>query len=206
MKALIGRKIGMTQLLTSDGVAVPVTLVEAGPCTVMQVRDVEVDGYSAVQLGFENAKDLNKAQAGHAKKANVSPKIIREFRVHEVEEATKVGSSFTVSEFAEGDKVAVSGTSKGKGFAGTVKRHNFNTSAKSHGGKSVVRRVGSIGSMYPQKVYKGRKMPGQTGNERVTVKNQTIAMVDTDKNVLAIRGQVPGPRGSIVTITGGGAA
>ena len=203
MKALIGRKIGMTQLLTANGVAVPVTLVQAGPCTVLQVRDSEVDGYTALQLGFETANSLNKAQAGHAKASKVLPKVVREFRVDQVEEATKVGSSFNVTEFEEGDKVEVSGTSKGKGFAGTIKRHNFKTSAKSHGGNGVVRKVGSIGSMYPQKVYKGRKMPGQMGAEKVTMKNQTIAMVDQENNVLAIRGAVPGPRGAIVTVVGG---
>lgn len=199
MKALIGRKIGMTQILQDDGVAVPVTLVQAGPCTVLAVRSEEKDGYTAVQLGFESDEKLNKAQAGHAKKAKVTPKIVREFRT---EEATEVGSSFDVTSFELGDNVAVSGNSKGKGFAGTIKRHNFARGPMTHGSRNV-RRPGSIGSMYPQKVYKGRKLPGQMGSERVTTKNQTIALVDKENNVLGIRGAVPGPRNAIVTITGG---
>ena len=201
MKALIGRKIGMTQILQDDGVAVPVTLVQAGPCTVVSLRNPETDGYSAVQLGFETDKHLNKAQAGHAKKAKTTPKVVKEFRI-DADEATQVGSSFDVTEFEAGDLVVVSGTSKGKGFAGTIKRHNFARGPMTHGSRNV-RKPGSIGSMYPQKVYKGRKMPGQMGNEKVSVKNQTIALVDKENNVLGIRGAVPGPRNAIVTILGG---
>ena len=201
MKALIGRKVGMTQVIQDDGVVVPVTLIQAGPCTVISVRDEETDGYSAVQLGFESNEKLNKAQAGHAKKAKVTPKVIREFRV-DAEEATEVGSSFNVTEFELGDVVTVSGTSKGKGFAGTIKRHNFARGPMSHGSRNV-RRPGSIGSMYPQKVYKGRKLPGQMGAAKVSVKNQTVALVDEKRNVIGIRGMVPGPRDAIVTIAGG---
>ncbi len=201
MKALIGRKIGMTQILQEDGVAVPVTLVQAGPCTVISVRDMEKDGYSAVQLGFESDAKLNKAQAGHAKKAKATPKVIREFRT-DAEEATEVGSSFDVTEFELGDNVVVSGTSKGKGFAGTIKRHNFSRGPMTHGSRNV-RKPGSIGSMYPQKVYKGRKLPGQMGSATVSVKNQTVALVDKENNVLGIRGAVPGPRNAIVTISEG---
>ena len=200
MKALIGRKIGMTQILQEDGVAVPVTLVQAGPCTVVSVRTEETDGYSAVQLGFESNEKLNKAQAGHAKKAKVTPKVIREFRTDE--ETAEVGSSFDVTAFEVGDVVTVSGTSKGKGFAGTIKRHNFARGPMSHGSRNV-RRPGSIGSMYPQKVYKGRKLPGQMGAAKVSVKNQSVALVDLENNVLGIRGAVPGPRDAIVTIAGG---
>ena len=201
MKALIGRKVGMTQVIQDDGVVVPVTLIQAGPCTVISVRDEETDGYSAVQLGFESNEKLNKAQAGHAKKAKVTPKVIREFRV-DAEEATEVGSSFNVTEFELGDVVTVSGTSKGKGFAGTIKRHNFARGPMSHGSRNV-RKPGSIGSMYPQKVYKGRKLPGQMGAAKVSVKNQSVALVDKTNNVLGIRGAVPGPRDAIVTIAGG---
>ena len=200
MKALIGRKIGMTQILQEDGTAVPVTLVQAGPCTVISVRTEETDGYTAVQLGFESDAKLNKAQAGHAKKAKATPKVIREFRTDE--EAAEVGSSFDVTAFEVGDNVTVSGTSKGKGFAGTIKRHNFARGPMSHGSRNV-RRPGSIGSMYPQKVYKGRKLPGQMGAAKVSVKNQSVALVDKTNNVLGIRGAVPGPRNAIVTIAGG---
>ena len=202
MKALIGRKIGMTQILQDDGEAIPVTLVQAGPCTVVSVRDEEKDGYKAIQLGFESSEKLSKPQIGHAKQAKVTPKVIREFRTEEEQEAAEVGSSFNVTEFEVGDMVVVSGTSKGKGFAGTIKRHNFSRGPMSHGSRNV-RRPGSIGSMYPQKVYKGRKMPGQMGAERVSVKNQSVALVDEKNNVLGIRGAVPGPRNSIVTISGG---
>jgi len=200
VKALIGRKIGMTQILQEDGTAVPVTLVQAGPCTVISVRTEETDGYTAVQLGFESDAKLNKAQAGHAKKAKATPKVIREFRTDE--EAAEVGSSFDVTAFEVGDNVTVSGTSKGKGFAGTIKRHNFARGPMSHGSRNV-RRPGSIGSMYPQKVYKGRKLPGQMGAAKVSVKNQSVALVDKTNNVLGIRGAVPGPRNAIVTIAGG---
>ncbi len=201
MKALIGRKLGMTQILQDDGEAVPVTLVQAGPCTVVSVRDEEKDGYTAVQLGFEANDKLSKAQAGHAKKAKIMPKVIREFALSD-EEAAEVGSSFNVTEFEVGDVVTVSGTSKGKGFAGTIKRHNFHRGPMTHGSRNV-RKPGSIGSMYPQKVYKGRKLPGQMGAAKKTVKNQTVAMIDQKNNVLGIRGAVPGPRDAIVTIWGG---
>lgn len=201
MKATIGRKIGMSQVIEDDGVVVPVTLVQAGPCTVVDIKTEERDGYSAVQLGFEQADNPGKALSGHAKKAGVTPKIIREFRIT-AEEATEIGSSFDVTSFEVGDDVAVSGTSKGKGFAGTIKRHNFSRGPMTHGSRNV-RKVGSIGSMYPQKVYKGRKLPGQMGNDKVTVKNQKVALVDKDTNVIGIRGMVPGPRGALITIRGG---
>ncbi len=201
MKALIGRKLGMTQVIQDDGIVVPVTLVQAGPCPVVSVRDQEQDGYSAVQLGFEEAKSPSKAEAGHAKKMKATPKVIREFRF-ETDEATEIGSSFDVTEFEVGDVVTVSGTSKGKGFAGTIKRHNFSRGPVSHGSRNV-RKPGSIGSMYPQKVYKGRKMPGQMGAAKVSTKNQTVALVDKTNHVIGIRGAVPGPRKAIVTITGG---
>lgn len=204
MKALIGRKIGMTQILLDDGVAVPVTLLQAGPCKVLAVKSQETDGYTAVQLGFEDDKKLNKAQIGHAKKAKATPKVVREFRLDDTE-ATEVGSSFDVTDFETGDSVVVSGVSKGKGFAGTIKRHNFARGPMTHGSRNV-RKPGSIGSMYPQKVYKGRKLPGQMGGKKVSVKNQTIALVDKENNVLGIRGAVPGPRNAIVTISSLGRA
>ncbi|MBP9667811.1 50S ribosomal protein L3, partial [Candidatus Saccharibacteria bacterium] len=158
MKALLGTKIGMTQIIAEDGVATPVTLIQAGPCTVTQVKSVDTDGYNAVQVGFDEGKNLSKAVAGHVKSSKVSPKHIREFRVDELPADLKVGDAIDVSAFELGDVVDATGTSKGKGFAGTVKRHNFNTSKKTHGGNGNVRKPGSIGSMYPQKIFKGKRM------------------------------------------------
>jgi large subunit ribosomal protein L3 len=200
MKALLGTKIGMTQIIGEDGRAVPVTLIQAGPVTVTQVKTVETDGYNAVQVAYGEGKNLSKAVAGHTKPAEVSPKYIREFRVESTD--LKVGDKLDVGAFALGDIVDATGTSKGKGFAGTVKRHNFNTSAKSHGGNGVVRRVGSIGSMYPKKVFKGKKMPGRMGHERVTVKNLEVAYVDVANNLIGLKGAVPGPRKGLITIGG----
>ncbi len=202
MKALLGTKIGMTQIIAEDGKTTPVTLIQAGPCTVTQVKSIDSDGYNAVQVAYGQGKNLSKAEAGHAKPANVAPKHIREFRVDELPADLKVGDTIDVSQFALGDVVSATGTSKGKGFAGTVKRHNFNTSKKSHGGNGVVRRVGSIGSMYPQKVFKGKKMPGRMGHDRVTVKNLTVAYISADDNLIGIKGAVPGPRKGLVMIGG----
>ena len=153
MKALLGTKIGMTQIISEDGVATPVTLIQAGPLTVTQVKSVETDGYTAVQVAYGEGKNLSKAVAGHVSPAQVTPKHIREFRVDELPEGMKVGDNIDVTQFALGDIVDATGTSKGKGFAGTVKRHNFNTSKATHGGNGNVRKPGSIGSMYPQKVF-----------------------------------------------------
>jgi large subunit ribosomal protein L3 len=200
MKALLGTKIGMTQILGDDGVAVPVTLVKADPCTVTQVKTVETDGYTAVQIGHGKGKNLSNAVAGHVKAANITPKYIREFRAEELGEDVKVGTQFDVTAFEVGDHVDVTGISKGKGFAGTVKRHNFNTSKSTHGGNGNVRKPGSIGSMYPQKVFKGKRMAGQMGNERVTVKNLKVAFIDPENNLIGLRGAVPGPRRGLVRI------
>lgn len=204
MKALLGKKIGMTQILREDGKAIPVTLVQAGPCTVTALRTEDKDGYNAVQLGFGKAKHTNKPQAESFKKAKIdAPAFIREIRdIAFDQEATKVGSSFDVDTFELGDKVHVTGTSKGKGFAGTVKRWNFNTSKKTHGGNGNVRRPGSIGSMYPQKVFKGKKMAGHMGHERVTVKNLEIAYVDKENHLVGIKGAVPGPRKGYLIMKG----
>ena len=193
MKALLGTKIGMTQIISDDGRAVPVTLIQAGPVTVTQVKSVESDGYNAVQVAYGEGKNLSKAVAGHVKSAQVTPKNIREFRVETLPEDLKVGDTIDVSQFALGDIVDATGTSKGKGFAGTVKRHNFNTSKKTHGGNGNVRKPGSIGSMYPQKVFKGKRMAGRMGHERVTVKNLEVAYVDTINNLIGLKGAVPGP-------------
>jgi len=204
MKALLGTKIGMTQILAEDGTATPVTLIQAGPVTVTQVKSVETDGYNAVQVAYGAGKNLSKAVAGHAKASKTSPKYIREFRVEDIADY-KVGDQIDVGAFALGDLVKATGTSKGKGFAGTVKRHNFNTSKKTHGGNGNVRRVGSIGSMYPQKVFKGKKMPGHMGHEQVTVKNLEVAYVDAGNNLIGLKGAVPGPRKGLIVLNGGNA-
>ncbi len=202
MKALLGTKIGMTQIISESGAAIPVTLIQAGPVTVTQVKSVETDGYNAVQVAFGEGKNLSKAVAGHTKPAQVTPKHIREFRVDELPADLKVGDKIDVSQFALGDVVDATGTSKGKGFAGTVKRHNFNTSKKTHGGNGNVRKPGSIGSMYPQKVFKGKRMAGRMGHDRVTVKNLEVAYVDTVNNLIGLKGAVPGPRKGLIVIGG----
>jgi len=204
MKALLGTKVGMTQILQEDGVLIPVTLVQASPCIITQVKTDETDGYNAVQLAVAGTKKVSKAVAGHAAKASkeLMPRIIREFRVSEITEEHTLGSSFDVSTFEVGDKVKITGTSKGKGFAGTVKRHNFHTSKKSHGGNGYVRKPGSIGSMYPQKVFKGKRMAGQMGAEQVTVSGLSIALVDPENNLIGIKGAIPGPKRGTVTVVG----
>ena len=204
MKVILGTKVGMTQIIGDDGVVTPVTILQAGPCTVTQIKTVETDGYNAVQVGYGTSRNLSKSVAGHAHKAseNTNPKVLKEFRVAEIPEGMKLGDNITVESFKLGDKVAATGTSKGKGFAGTVKRHNFIESRNTHGFKGNIRRVGSIGSMYPQKVWKGKKMPGRMGHEQVTVKNLVVAYIDVDKNLIGLKGAVPGPRKGIVSLEG----
>jgi large subunit ribosomal protein L3 len=202
MKALLGTKIGMTQIISEDGRAVPVTLIQAGPVTVTQVKSVEHDGYNAVQVAYGEGKNLSKAVAGHTKPAQVTPKHIREFRVDVLPEDLKVGDKIDVSQFVLGEIVDATGTSKGKGFAGTVKRHNFNTSKSTHGGNGYVRKPGSIGSMYPQKVFKGKRMAGRMGHDRVTVKNLEVAYVDITNNLIGLKGAVPGPNKGLIVIGG----
>ncbi len=202
MKALLGTKIGMTQIISEDGKAVPVTLIQAGPVTVTQVKSVESDGYNAVQVGFEMGKNLSKAVAGHVKEANVTPKYIREFRVENLPEDVAVGTSFDVNIFTVGDKIDATGISKGKGFAGNIKRNNFERQRKTHGGKGNTRKPGSIGSMYPQKVFKGKKMAGRMGHDQVTVKNLVVAYVDLENNLIGVRGAVPGPKKGLIVIGG----
>ena len=204
MKALITRKVGMTSTIAQDGTVQAITLLSASPCVITQVKTEEPDGYTAVQLGFEEAKTqrVNKAQQGHFKAAGITeimPKIVREFRVDEITEDLKVGEKISPEVFSIGDTVDVTGDSKGKGWAGTIKRHNFHRGRKTHGGRSY-RRVGSIGSMYPQKIFKGKKMAGQMGDEQVTVKNLRVALVDTELGVIGVTGAVPGPRKGIVIL------
>jgi len=204
LKGLIGKKIGMTQIFDESGAAVPVTLIETGPCFVVQIRTKEVEGYSAVQLGFGEVKPkrLTGGQLGHLKKNNIAPvRYLREFRVKEA--GVVEGEEIKVDKvFAKGAHVDVIGTSKGKGFAGTVKRHNFMTSRHTHGGQGDVRKIGSIGSMYPQHVFKGKRMAGRMGHDRVTVKNLVVTYIDAENNLIGLRGAVPGPKKGLVIIGG----
>ena len=199
MKALITQKVGMTSTIADDGVVQAITLLSASPCVITQVKTDETDGYTAVQLGAGETKNPGKAQAGHFKASGIMPKIVREFRVAEITEDLKVGETIRPEVFSVGDTVTVTGTSKGKGWAGTIRRHNFHRGRKTHGGRSY-RRVGSIGSMYPQKIFKGKKMAGQLGDEQVTVTNLKVALVDNENNVIGVYGAVPGPRLGIILI------
>lgn len=201
MKALITRKVGMTSTINEDGVVEAITLLSVGEHTVTAHKTEEKDGYTAVQIGAEKAKKLSKSISGHVKAAKVMPKIIREFRVNELPEELNVGDKITADVFSVGDTVHATGTSKGKGWAGTIKRHNFHRGRKTHGGRSY-RRPGSIGSMYPQHIFKGTKMAGQMGNDQVTVRNLKVALVDTDNNVIGVTGAVPGPRKGIIILKG----
>ena len=203
MQVILGTKIGMTQIIGEDGIVTPVTIIQAGPATVTQIKTVETDGYNAVQLGFGKGKNLSKSVSGHVKKAgeNTNPKVLKEFRLENVPEV-KLGDEITVDVFNLGDKVSVTGISKGKGFAGTVKRWNFEESRNTHGFKGNIRRVGSIGSMYPQKVFKGKRMPGRMGHDQVTVKNLVVAFLDKENNLIGLKGAVPGPKKGTVTIEG----
>ncbi|MBI2009084.1 50S ribosomal protein L3 [Candidatus Saccharibacteria bacterium] len=202
MKALITRKLGMTSILDEKGAATPVTLLSASPNVVTQLKNTDTDGYRALQLGFETNKRPAKPQAGHFKASKQSPKIVREFRITGDEEIEKdVGDQLAADSFEVGDIVSVTGVSKGKGFAGTIKRHNFHRGRKTHGGRSY-RRPGSIGSMFPQRIFPGKKMAGQMGHEQVTTKNLSVAIIDTDLQVIGVKGAVPGPRKGIVLIKG----
>lgn len=200
MKTLLGTKIGMTQIVGEDGRVIPVTLIQAGPVTVTQVKSVDTDGYNAVQVGFDSGKNLSKAVAGHVKTAQITPKYIREFRVADLPEDIAVGTTIDVDAFSIGDVVDATGTSKGKGFAGTIKRHNYKRQRKTHGGKGDTRKVGSIGSMYPQRVFKGKTMAGRMGHERVTVKNLVVSYIDVENHLIGVRGAVPGPKRGLIII------
>ena len=202
-KGLIGKKIGMTQLFDESGKVIPVTVVEAGPCTVVQKKTVENDGYAAVQVGFGDVKvqRVNKPMAGHFKKADVAPKkVLKEFRLEDTE-SVNVGDVLKAHVFAAGDRVDVVGTSKGKGTAGAIKRWNFSRLKESHGTGPVARHAGSLGACSdPSRVYKGKKLAGHLGSERVTIQNLDIVKVDAENNLIAIKGAIPGPRGGIVVI------
>ena len=202
-KGIIGKKLGMTQLFDANGKVVPVTIIEAGPCTVVQKKTVESDGYQAVQMGYGevSAKKVNKAAKGHFEKADVAPKrTLREFRFDDIT-ALNVGDILKADVFAEGDKVDVIGTSKGKGYAGVVKRWNARMQEHTHGVGPVHRSVGSMGANTdPSRVMPGKKMAGHLGAEQVTVQNLQVVKVDAESNMIAVRGAVPGPKGAIVYI------
>ncbi len=201
MKGLIGKKVGMTQIFDDSGGAVPVTIIEAGPCYVTQVRLLAHDGYAAVQLGFEEVKEqrLTGGQLGHLKKKNLPAlRYLKEFRTDEdLEEGTKL----TVEVFEAGDRVDVIGKSKGRGFTGVVKRYGFAGGPRTHGQSDRLRAPGSIGSTStPGRVFKGKRMPGRMGNAKVTAQNLLVSLVDPEKNLIAVRGSVPGPKGGLVVI------
>ncbi len=206
MAGLIGRKLGMTQIFTEDGEAVPVTVIEAGPCPVVQVKTEETDGYRAVQLGFGRVKEnrVTKPEAGHAARAGLDyvPSELAEFEPEEGGEY-EAGQQLTVEQFKPGQRVKVSGRTKGRGFQGPVKRHGFGGGRASHGGSSVLRKPGSIGpGTDPSRVIKGRKMAGRMGGRKRSVENLLVEKVDAEKNLLLVRGAVPGPRNNIVYIRG----
>lgn len=202
MKAILGKKVGMTQVFNDRGEAIPVTIIEAGPCYVTSVKTPERDGYSAVQLGFEEVKPkrINGGERGHLSRNGLSPlRYLREFRVSEVD--VEEGDQVLADTFAEGDYVDVIGVSKGRGFAGVVKRHGFAGGPKTHGQSDRHRAPGSIGACAdPGRVWKGQRMPGRMGGSRVSVQNQRVEMVDPERNLLAIHGGVPGAKGGLVMV------
>ncbi|MBA7671328.1 MAG: 50S ribosomal protein L3 [Firmicutes bacterium] len=204
MCVILGKKIGMSQIY-EDNSLIPVTVVEAGPCIVVQRKVKEKDGYNAVQLGFEEVKEtrVNKPKLGHFRKAKVSPRrYLKEFRVEDIG-GLKVGDMIKVGVFKEGDLVDVAGVSKGKGFAGVVKRYGFKGGPASHGAKQWHRRPGSIGaSSDPSRVFKGKKMPGRMGSEKVTARNLKLVKIDEKLNLLLIKGSLPGRKGGFVAIKG----
>ncbi len=201
-KGILGRKVGMTQIFSENGELIPVTVVQAEPNVVLQKRTKETDGYEAVQLGFYDKKDhrANKAEKGHAEKANTTPKrYVREFRTSTVDEY-EVGQEIGVDVFEAGDAIDVTGTSKGKGFAGSIKRHNYARGPMGHGSR-FHRTGGSMGSVDASRVFKGKALPGQMGAEQVTIQNLEVVKVDTERNVLLIKGNIPGAKKSLVKIT-----
>ena len=217
MKALLGIKLGMTQIFSEDGNVMRLTLVQAGPCHVTQVKTTERDGYNAVQIGFGNAKHQPKPQEGHLKDSGSNARTMQEVRIDDVPAghpkaknrqaaadeamALAVGTTLDVSAFEVGDAVQVTGTSKGKGFAGTIKRHNFSRGPKTHGSRNY-RAPGSIGSGYPEHVFKGMRMAGHMGHEQVTVKGLKVMVIDAEQNILGISGAIPGPKRGTVMIKG----
>lgn len=202
MKALITTKLGMTSTINEDGVVSAVTLLEVNPNTITQIKTDEKDGYNAIQLGTGVNKKISKPLAGHAKASKTAPIRMAEYRIDELSEDLSVGTELKADVFTVGETVQVTGLTKGKGFAGTIRRHNFHRGRKTHGGNGNVRKPGSIGSMYPQKIFKGKRMAGQLGHVQVTVKNLTVALVDLENNVIGVTGAVPGPRKGVVILKG----
>ncbi len=202
-KGIIGRKLGMTQIFDAKGNVIPVTLIEAGPCAVVQKKTIENDGYEAVQLAFEDVsgKNMSKAVLGHFKKAGVSPKRhIKEFRLDDCS-ALEAGSVVTVDTFAEGEKVDITGITKGRGYTGTIKRWNHHILRMTHGTGPIHRQCGSMGAnSTPSRVFKNKKMAGQYGHEQVTILNLVAVKIDGEKNLIAVKGAVPGPKGGIVFV------
>ena len=202
-KGLIGKKLGMTQIFDENGNLIPVTVVEAGPCPVVQKKTIENDGYAAVQVGFGDQKlhRVNKPMKGHFAKGDVAPKkVLKEFKLDDID-TLNVGDILKADVFAVGDIVDVVGKSKGKGTAGAIKRWNFSRLKESHGTGPVARHAGSLGACSdPSRVYKGKKLAGHLGAERVTVQNLAVVKVDVENNIIAVKGAIPGPKGGIVTI------
>ena len=202
-KGIIGRKLGMTQIFDENGNVIPVTLIEAGPCAVAPKKTAETDGYDAVQLAFEDVKEKHqaKAQLGHFKKAGISPKRhLKEFRLDDIS-AINVGDVISADTFAAGEKVDITGITKGHGYTGAIKRWNHHILRMTHGTGPVHRQVGSMGAnSTPSRVYKNKKMAGQYGNEQVTILNLNVVKVDAEKNLIAVKGAVPGAKGGIVFV------
>ncbi|MFA5562123.1 MAG: 50S ribosomal protein L3 [Eubacteriales bacterium] len=202
-KGIIGRKVGMTQIFDEKGSVIPVTLIEAGPCPVTQKKTAQTDGYDAVQLAFGDTKErrLSKAEAGHLKKTATAPKRhLKEFRFEDCS-ALNTGDVITVDTFAAGEKVDITGMTKGHGYSGVVKRWGFSILTQGHGAGPVHRHIGSMGAnSTPSRIFKNKKMPGQYGNEQVTILNLAVVKIDADKNLIAVKGAVPGAKGSIVFI------
>ncbi|MFZ4813618.1 MAG: 50S ribosomal protein L3 [Phototrophicaceae bacterium] len=204
MKGIIGKKVGMTQVFDEKGQVTPVTVIEAGPCFVTQVRTAEKDGYTAIQLGYEATKPqrLTKGQLGHLQKSGLPAlRYLREFRLKDGEVDVSVGDEIRANVFEKGEIVDVIGISKGRGFAGTIKRHNFNRQPKTHGQSDRERAPGSVGMRAtPGKTLKGQRMSGHMGDDRITVQNLRVEVIDAEKNLLAVRGSIPGHKGGIVLI------
>ena len=201
-KGIIGKKLGMTQIFDEKGNVIPVTLIEAGPCVVAQKKTVENDGYAAIQLAYEDAKEkhLTKAELGHFKKAGVSPKKhLKEFRLDDTA-AYEAGSVVTVETFAQGEKVDITGITKGHGYTGAIKRWNLHKLRMTHGVGPVHRQSGSMGVIDPARIFKNKKMAGQWGNEQVTIQNLAVVKIDAEKNLIAVKGAVPGAKGGIVFV------
>ncbi len=202
MKGLIGRKIGMTQIFDETGLVIPVTVIDVASNVVTQIKTTETDGYNALQVGYEDIKEknLNKPKKGHLNKAGITPKrVLQEFKAKDTEGFTP-GQELKADIFAEGDKVDISGVSKGKGFQGVVKRHNHSTGYMSHGSRHHRTPGAMAAAAYPGKVFKGKKLPGQMGNEKVTVQNLEVVKIDVERNLLIVKGAVPGPKKGLVTI------